>query len=82
MDDRAMDSSCAWAPSRKPPPGRVAEAKLSTAILPKLVELDKVSYRRRAPSSVEISNIEISVLVGGNMGTSKAHLDNERSSGG
>jgi len=49
-EERAMDGSCARAPSRNPPPGFVADAKLSTPIL--RVGWGSL-FRRLAPLSVD-----------------------------
>lgn len=62
VEERAMDSSCACAPLRKPPPGLVAEAKLRMPMVGAGAcgELPLcVAARRRAPSSVEISRMDI-----------------------
>lgn len=64
-EERAMDSSWAWAPLMKPPPGFVADAKLSTPTLrggveegDEEVEADEESVH--AASSVEISRTDTS----------------------
>ena len=60
-EERAMDVSCARAPLRNPPPGWVADAKLSTPIF----DRGRATLCRcMAPSSVDFGSTLIFVLVG------------------
>ena len=62
VEERAMDSSCACAPVRNPPPGFFADAKLSTPILRSgdgdVAADDVRTARLRAPSSVDALMID------------------------